>query len=139
MDDANTEAAPAEEKQLTPAQLAEIEENKRPFLDKFGALIYEANERLRHGTTLTQTFVDALTALYDEAEKGGAPGSKLRPAMEERQLTAAELQVRADREARRAQRAKDQQAFDDAKKAELAAADALAKDQLTEEQEVIHG
>lgn len=60
MDDAKTEA-------LTPAQLAEIEENKRSFLDKFKDLHAEAEGRLKHGTTLTQTFVDALKALYDEA------------------------------------------------------------------------
>lgn len=116
--EAKTDAAP--EVQLTPAQLAEIEENKRPFLDKFKDLITEAEGRLQHGTTLTQTFVDALKALYDEAERGGAPGSK-----QTRQLSPAELQVRADRAAKRAA---DQKRLDDAKAAEKQAEDDLAQD-----------
>lgn len=70
MDDAKTEA-------LTPAQRAEIEENKRPFLHKFADLVYEAQERLKHGTSLTQTFVDALAALYEESRKmGEQPSSR---------------------------------------------------------------
>lgn len=58
-------------KELTPAQLAEIEENNMPFVERFKALVDEAGERLRHGTTLTQTFVDGLTKLYEEVKSHG--------------------------------------------------------------------
>lgn len=108
MDDAKP-ADQAEEVKLTPAQLAEIEENKRPFLDKFKDLVNEANDRLRHGTSLTQTFVSALQALYDEAGQG---------------------RCAAIGQDRRRQACGGSKSPDDAKKAEQAAADALAQDGL---------
>lgn len=132
MDDA------AEEVKLTPAQLAEIEENKAPFLDKFKALVDEATDRQRHGTSLNVTFVNALKALYDEAEAAGAPGSRRQgipdqPALigaqnappPQRPLSPADLQLRADRAAKRAA---DQNRVDDAKAVEKQAEDDLAKD-----------
>lgn len=54
----------------TPAQLAEIEENKRPFLDRFKDMVDEAEQRMVHGTTLPPTFVNGLKALHAEATKG---------------------------------------------------------------------
>jgi hypothetical protein len=65
---------PAEEKKLTPAQLAEIEERNKPFIDRFKDVVDEAALRLKHGTSLTQTFVDALRGLYQEML---APGDKV--------------------------------------------------------------
>jgi hypothetical protein len=64
---------PAEEKKLTSAQLAELEERSKPFIARFKDVVTEAETRLKHGTSLTQTFVDTLRGLYEEAEKSAVP------------------------------------------------------------------
>jgi hypothetical protein len=74
----NDYAEPREgEQPLTPAQIAELEERKKPWLEKFKAIVDEAASRQMHGTSLPPTFVHELRALYDEM--AGADGTPPAP------------------------------------------------------------
>lgn len=60
-----------EEKKLTPAQLAEIEEGKKSMLERFEEVVADAEHREKHGMSVNPAFVAKLKALHDEAKSHG--------------------------------------------------------------------
>jgi hypothetical protein len=50
--------------ELTPAQLAEIEESKKSWTERFKELVDEAHKRHKEGTSLSPAFVNSLEELY---------------------------------------------------------------------------